>query len=112
MAQLGRRDWSLQATGVSLRDVRHGIEPVSIATAPRGNVVIALSSLLVEVDRSGRMHVLAGNGKEPPLLARHRHYSPHAPATAVAIAALAVALDPKGNVYFLDDTGAVRQVVR
>jgi hypothetical protein len=112
VARLGRCDRSLQATQVSLRDVRCCIEPVSVAAGPRSNLLIALSSLLVEVDRVGRMYVLAGNGKEPKLLVRHRAYPAHAPATAVAIAAEAVSVDPKGNVYFLDDTGAVRQVVR
>jgi hypothetical protein len=58
------------------------------------------------------VQVLAGNGKEPNPLSRHRNYAPYARATSVAIAAEAVAMDPQGNIFFLDDTGAVRQVVR
>jgi hypothetical protein len=39
-------------------------------------------------------------------------YPANVPATQVPITAQAVALDPAGHVYFLDDTGAIRELVR
>ncbi|MGI8825318.1 MAG: hypothetical protein ACR2JC_06710 [Chloroflexota bacterium] len=45
------------------------------------------------------------------LSAVQRVYPPHVAATRVPITAEAVTVGPHGHVYFLDGTGAVREVV-
>lgn len=75
-----------------------------------GNLYIALWSYLLQVTPSGAVRVLAGNG-QVILSARHRVYAPGVAATRLPITAQAVAVDPHGHVYFLDDTGAVREIV-
>jgi len=55
--------------------------------------------------------VLAGDG-QVMLTGSPRVYPTNVPATRVPITAQAIAVDPHGRVYFLDNAGAVREVVR
>ncbi len=109
IAHLGHCAGTAQATKLWLRDASTD-GPRSLALDARGNLYIALWSYLLQVTPSGSVRVLAGNG-QVILSALHRVYPPHVAATRVPITAQAVAVDPHGHVYFLDDTGAVREVV-
>jgi hypothetical protein len=109
IARLARCGGNLSATRLKLRDASTD-GPSSLALDARGNLYIALWASLLQVTPSGAVHVLAGNGRVTPF-ASHRTYPPHVPATSVSISAQAVAVDPHGHVYFLDNTGAVREVV-
>jgi len=109
IAHLGRCGGAAPATRLWLRDASTD-GPRSLALDARGNLYITLWSYLLQVTPSGAVHVLAGND-QVLLSALHRVYSPHVLATGVPITAEAVAVDPHGHVYFLDDAGAVREVV-
>ncbi len=110
IAHLSRCGGATPATRLWLRDASTD-GPRSLALDASGNLSITLWSYLLQVTPSGTVRVLAGNG-QVILSALHRVYPPYIPATRVPITAEAVAVDPHGNVYFLDDTGAVREVVR
>jgi len=99
----------VRATRLWLRDASTN-GPSSLALDATGTLYIALWSYLLQVTPSGAVHVLAGNG-QVILSALHRVYPPGVEATRVPITAEAVAVDPHGHVYFLDDTGTLREVV-
>jgi len=109
IAHLGRCGGAVRATRLWLRDASTN-GPRSLALDVTGNLYIALWSYLLQVTPSGAVHVLAGNG-QVILSALHRVYPPGVEATRVPITAEAVAVDPHGHVYFLDDTGTLREVV-
>lgn len=107
--RLSRCGSSVPATRLWLRDASTN-GPRSLALDANGSLYITLWSYLLQITPSGTVHVLAGNG-QLPLSARGRVYPPGVPATRVPITARAVTVDPQGHVYFLDDTGAVRELV-
>jgi len=109
IAHLDRCGGDVRATRLWLRDASTN-GPRSLALDATGNLYIALWSYLLQVTPSGAVHVLAGNG-QVILSALHRVYAAGVAATDVPITAQAVAVDPHGHVYFLDDAGAVREVV-
>jgi len=110
IARLARCGGNVSATRLWQRDAATD-SPRSLALDSRGNLYIALWAYLLQVTPSGAVRVLAGDG-QVMLTGSPRVYPTNVPATRVPITAQAIAVDPHGRVYFLDNAGAVREVVR